>query len=256
MGRRCGIGTTATLSLRILLASAIGAAPALGADTRIAAAANFRDAAIEIGSAFEAATAHSAVFSFGSTGQLYAQIAQGAPFDVFLAADQRRARMSVDQGFGVTGSLFTYAQGRIVLFSMDSDLVAGAETLLSTDFVKLAIANPNLAPYGAAAVEALRKLGSYDRVKERIVRGLNVAQAFQFVYSGNADLGFVALSQIAHLSNGSRWLVPSNLHSPIAQDAVLLRRGVSNPAASAFLAFLRGPAADAVREKYGYGHRE
>ena len=202
------------------------------------------------------ATAHSAVFSFGSTGQLYAQITQGAPFDVFLAADQKRAQMSVDEGLGVAGSRFTYAQGRIVLFSMDDDLVAGPETLRTGKFAKLAIADPALAPYGAAAVEALWSLGSYDRVRERIVRGMNVAQAFQFVYSGNADIGLVALSQVARLSNGSRWLVPNNLHSPIAQDAVLLWRGISNPAASAFLAFLQGPEADAVRDQHGYGPGE
>ena len=233
---------------------AISAGPVLGGDARIAAAANFRDAAIEIGNAFEAATAHQVVFSFGSTGQLYAQIAQGAPYDVFLAADQERARMSVKAGFAVAGSQFTYAQGRIVLFSMDVDLVAGPETLRGGEFAKLAIADPALAPYGVAAVEALKNLGSYERVEARIVRGLNVAQAFQFVYSGNAGVGLVALSQVARLSRGSQWLVPDSLHPPIAQDAVLLRRGISNPVASAFLAFLRGPEADAVRNRYGYGH--
>ena len=236
------------------MGSAIAAGPVAGADARIAAAANFRDAAIEIGDAFEAATAHQVIFSFGSTGQLYTQISQGAPYDVFLAADQERARISVEAGFGVTGSRFTYAQGRIVLFSMDVDLIAGPETLRGGEFEKLAIADPVLAPYGAAAVETLKNLGSYDQVKARIVRGLNVAQAFQFVYSGNARVGLVALSQVARLSSGSQWLVPDSLHSPIAQDAVLLRRGISNPAASAFLAFLRGPEADAVRDKYGYGH--
>ena len=240
----------------MLWVTAIAAGPALGADARIAAAANFRDAAIEIGRAFETATAHKAVFSFGATGQLYAQITQGAPFDVFLAADQKRAQMSVDEGFGVAGTRFTYAQGRIVLFSMDGNLVTGTQTLRNTDFAKLAIADPALAPYGAAAVETLRNLACYDQVKGRLVRGLNVAQAFQFVYTGNAELGFVALSHVAHLSHGSRWLVPDSLHSPIAQDAVLLQRGVSNPAASAFLAFLRGAAADAVRAKYGYGPGE
>ena len=254
MGRQCSLGTTATLSVGLLCASAISAGPVLGADARIAAATNFRDAAIEIGSAFEAATPHQVVFSFGSTGQLYAQIAQGAPYDVFLAADQERARMSVEAGFAVAGTQFTYAQGRIVLFSMDVDLVAGPDTLRGGEFAKLAIADPALAPYGAAAVEALQNLGSYERVKGRIVRGLNVAQAFQFVYSGNAGVGLVALSLVARLSSGSQWLVPDSLHSPIAQDAVLLRRGVSNPAAAAFLAFLRGPEADAVRNKYGYGY--
>ena len=254
VGRLCSLGTTATLSVGILWASVISAGPVLGGDVRIAAAANFRDAAIEIGDAFEAASAHQVVFSFGSTGQLFAQIAQGAPYDVFLAADQERARMSVEAGFGVAGSQFTYAQGRIVLFSMDVDLVAGPETLLGGEFAKLAIADPALAPYGAAAVETLKNLGSYERVRARIVRGLNVAQAFQFVYTENAGVGLVARSQVARLSSGSKWLVPDSLHSPIAQDAVLLRRGVSNPAASAFLAFLRGPEADAVRQRYGYGH--
>lgn len=219
---------------------------------RIAVASNFREAAGEIGAAFEAATGHDVIFSFGSTGQLFVQITQGAPFDAFLAADQDRAERAVKVGLAVEGSRFTYATGRIVLFSMDEKLVAGPETLQEGKFTKLAIAEPASAPYGAAAMETLRALASLESVKGRIVRGLNIAQTYQFVRTGNAELGFVALSQIAVHDGGSRWIVPQDLHAPISQDAVLLRSGVGNDAAKAFLAFLRDPESDAIRSKYGY----
>ena len=227
--------------------------PARAAVARIAVAANFRDAAGEIGAAFQSATGHTVRFSFGSTGQLFVQIAQGAPFDAFLAADSERAAKTIEEGLGVSGSRFTYALGRIALFSIDDRLVAGPETLERSGFSKLAIAEPASAPYGAAAVQALQSLDLYAKLENRIVRGLNVAQTYQFVYSGNADLGFVALSQIARHSDGSRWIVPHRLHDPIAQDAVLLKRGQSNVAAREFLEFLRGGRSDAVRHKYGYG---
>ncbi len=158
----------------------------------------------------------------------------------------------MEAGLGVEGSRFTYATGRIVLFSIDDKLVVGPETLHRGPFAKLAIAEPASAPYGAAAMETLRALNSLEGVKSRIVKGLNIAQTYQFVHSGNAELGFVALSQIVLHSDGSRWLVPQALHSPVAQDAVLLEAGANSCAARAFLAFLRGPKANAIREKYGY----
>ena len=250
---RRGFGAYVAMALALATTESVTAAVV---DVRVAVATNFRDAVREIGTAYKALTARRVVFSFGSTGQLYAQIAQGAPFDIFLAADRARVTKAIDAQLAVADSRFTYAIGRLVLFSSDSELVAGSETLLSGRFGHLAIADPVSAPYGTAAVEVLRQLGCYDRVRERIVRGLNVAQAFQFVHSGNAELGLVALSQVVGLASGSRWIVPERLHAPIKQDAVLLRRGASNPAALEFIRFLRGPEADAVRAEYGYASED
>ncbi|MCO5056998.1 MAG: molybdate ABC transporter substrate-binding protein [Rhizobiaceae bacterium] len=219
----------------------------------IAVAANFTEAAKQIGDAFEAETGHDAVLSFGSTGQLYTQISQGAPFEVFLAADALRPARAVSEGYGVDGTAFTYAVGRIVLWSADADLVNGGETLTGGGFDKIAIANPETAPYGTAAVEAMKALGVFDALAAKIVRGNNIAQTFQFVQTGNAELGFVALSQIAADDDGSRWVVPSELYAPIRQDAVLLKAGTGNEAASDFLDFLKGDTATAIIEKYGYG---
>ncbi|MCB1488369.1 MAG: molybdate ABC transporter substrate-binding protein [Bauldia sp.] len=222
-------------------------------DVNVAVAANFTDAANEIGALFAEKTGHKAVFSFGSTGQLYTQINQGAPFAVFLAADQARPAKAVEEGFGVAGSVFTYATGKIVLYSTDPELVKGEDTLKTAGFEKIAIANPETAPYGTAAVEAMKALGVYDALAAKIVQGTNIAQTFQFVETGNAEIGFVALSQVATSEAGSRWIVPDELYSPIAQDAVLLKGGDGNEAATAFIAFLKGPEANAVKEKYGYG---
>jgi len=241
---------------RILLAFvavAVSAASAQAAQTRVTIAANFTEAAKEIGAAFETATGHKAVLSFGSTGQFYNQIAQAAPFEVFLAADQATAEKAVDAGFAVADSRFVYATGKIVLFSKDKALVKGAETLKSGRFTKIAIANPATAPYGAAAVAAMTALGVHDALRGKIVQGNNIAQAFQFVETGNAEIGFVALSQIASSDAGSRWVVPDDLYPIIAQDAVLLKTGADNPAARAFVDFLKGPEARAIKEKYGYG---
>ena len=210
-------------------------------------------AAKEIALAFTAETGHDAVLSFGSTGQLYTQITQGAPFEVFLAADTARPAKALKEGLGVAGSDFTYAVGRIVLWSADAGLVKGEETLREAGFDKIAIANPETAPYGTAAVEAMQALGVYDALSGRFVQGNNIAQTFQFVQTGNAELGFVAASQIAGSDAGSRWDVPSELYAPIRQDAVLLENGADNEAAKAFLDFLKGPSAATVIEKYGYG---
>lgn len=222
-------------------------------EVRVAVAANFTAAAKEIGALFEKASGHTVVFSFGSTGQLYTQIGQGAPFDVFLAADQARPEKALAEGLAVEGTRFTYAQGRIVLFSKDAGLVEGPETLKAGGFQKIAIANPETAPYGAAAVETMKALGVYEALQPKIVQGGNIAQTFQFVDTGNAELGFVALSQVAGGDAGSRWVVPGDLYSPIAQDAVLLKLGEGNEAAGAFVAFLKGAEARAVKERYGYG---
>jgi molybdate transport system substrate-binding protein len=228
-------------------------AVAQAGEVKVAVAANFTQAAREIGSLFEKATGHKVVFSFGSTGQLYTQITQDAPFEVFLAADQARPKKAVDGGLAVPNSQFTYATGKIVLFSTDPGLVRGEATLRDGKFQKIAIANPKTAPYGAAAVEAMKALGVYDTLSAKIVQGNNIAQTYQFVETDNAELGFVALSQVAGNNDGSRWLVPGKLYSVIAQDAVLLKWGANNAAAVAFLDFLRGPEARTVKEKYGYG---
>jgi molybdate transport system substrate-binding protein len=238
-----------------LVAFAAGGAPtsAQAGETHVAVAANFTDAAKKIGDAFEAATGNKAIFSFGSTGQLYTQISQGAPFDVFLAADEARPKKAVDEGLAVDGSEFTYATGKIVLFSVDPGLVTGEDTLRNGKFTKIAIANPAAAPYGAAAVQAMTSLGVYDKLKPMIVEGENISQTYQFIDTKAAELGFVALSQVVGRSDGSRWVVPDDLYAPIAQGAVLLKQGADNDAAKAFFDFLKGDEAHAIIESYGYG---
>ena len=236
-----------------LLASAAGVLPSAAAEVKAAVAANFTEAAKEIGRLFEKATGDKAVFSFGATGLLYTQITQEAPFEVFLSADQKTPKKAIADGLAVPDSLFTYATGKVVLFSKNKDLVKGETTLEEGNFEKIAIANPQTAPYGAAGVEVMKKLGVYDALAPKIVRGNNIAQAYQFVETGNAEVGFVALSQVVNEDDGSRWIVPANLYATIAQDAVLLKMGEGNPVAHAFLTFLKGPEARTVTEKYGYG---
>lgn len=243
----------ALLAVFSALALSLSAAVARAESAAVAVAANFTDAAKELWALFEQESDHRVVFSFGSTGQLYAQISQGAPFDVFLSADNVRTKTAIQAGFAVEGTDFTYATGRIVLYSSESSLVTGEDTLRKGAFQRLAIASPAAAPYGAAAVETMKALGVYDMLAPRIVQGQSITQTYQFVATGNAELGFVALSQVVGNSRGSRWLVPENLHAPIAQDAVLLKHGENNPAAREFLSFLRGPKARAVIERFGYG---
>ncbi|MBK9080720.1 MAG: molybdate ABC transporter substrate-binding protein [Rhizobiales bacterium] len=232
-------------------AAAWGASAARAAETHVAVAANFTEAAREIAVAFKAGTGHDAVLSFGASGQFYAQIVQAAPFEVFLSADDERPRKLAEEGLGVASQRFTYAIGKLVLWSRSAGLVTGEETLREAKFDKLSIANPVGAPYGAAAIETMKKLGLHDALKPKIVEGASIAQAFQFVETGNAEVGLVALAQIVG-KQGSRWLVPQSLYAPIRQDAILLKRGEGNPAALAFVAFLKGPQARAIVEKYGY----
>jgi molybdate transport system substrate-binding protein len=237
-----------------VVASALGAGlPARAAETNVAVAANFTDAANEIAQAFKQKTGHEAILSFGSTGQFYTQITQDAPFEVFLAADGERPRRAIEEGFAVPDSQFTYAIGKLVLWSKDPELVQGDQTLESGDFSKIAIANPDSAPYGAAAVQTMKALGVYDRLAPKIVQGNNISQAFQFVQTGNAELGLVALSQVVSDNEGSRWEVADRLYDPIKQDAVLLKKGADSEAARAFLEFLAGPEAATIIAKYGYG---
>jgi molybdate transport system substrate-binding protein len=235
-----------------LLASAAGSVSSQAAEVKVAVAANFTEAAKEIGALFEKATGDKAVFSFGATGQLYTQVTQDAPFEVFLSADQKTPKKAVTEGFAIGDTLFTYAIGKVVLYSKTKDFVKGEATLKDGKFTKIAIANPETAPYGAAGVEVMKKAGVYDALAPKIVQGNNIAQAYQFVETGNAELGFVALSQVIG-KEGSSWIVPESLYAPIAQDAVLLKKGEANPAAKAFLTFLKGKEATAVIEKFGYG---
>jgi molybdate transport system substrate-binding protein len=232
---------------------ALGAAPALAADTQVAVAANFTEPAKEIAAAFKAATGDTAVLSFGASGAFYTQIAKGAPFEILLSADAERPEKLEQDGLTVPGSRFTYAVGRLVLFSKTPGLVDPAgKVLITGTFDKISIADPAAAPYGTAAIETLRKLGVYDTLKPKIVQGASIGQAYQFVETGAAELGFVALSQVINESAGSRWIVPLADHGLIEQQAVLLKTGGANPAAAKFMAFLKGPTAVAIIKRYGY----
>lgn len=231
--------------------------PALAGQALVAVAANFTAPVQEIGKAFTAKTGHAVEYSFGATGKLYTQIVQGAPFDAFFAADDDTPAKAEKEGYGVPGSTFTYAVGKLVLWSKTPGLVDDKGAVLKTGtFAKVAIANPKTAPYGAAAVETLTRLGLLDAVKPKFVEGNNISQTHQFAASGAAELGFVALSQVILDPTGSRWVVPQTLYAPIHQDVVLLKKGAANPAATAFLDFMKGPEALSVLKKYGYEARK
>lgn len=232
-------------ALAILAASG----PASAQDARIAVAANFTATAQKLGAAFTAETGSEIAFSFGSTGQLYAQITQGAPFDAFLSADVATPARLLDEGLATEGSDFTYAVGKLVLFSTLPDLVTGPQSLKG-NFTHLAIAEPAAAPYGAAAMEVIEALNLTEALAGKLVIGQNISQTYQFVDTANAELGFVALSQVAGRTDGSRWVV-ENLHTPITQDAVLL--DADNQPAIAFLDFLVTDAARTIIRSDGYG---
>jgi molybdate transport system substrate-binding protein len=221
---------------------------AIAGEAHVAVAANFAVPAKRLAEEFGARTGHKLTLSNGSTGKFYAQIKSGAPFDVFLSADEETPRRLEAEKLAVAGSRFTYAVGRLALWSPKTEFV-DEQFLQAQKFSRLAIANPRLAPYGAAARETLEKLGLWQALQPKLVQGENIAQTYQFVSSGNADLGFVALSQ---LHTGSYWLVPERMHTPLRQDAVLLARGADNAAARAFLDDLRSaPARERIRS-YGY----
>jgi molybdate transport system substrate-binding protein len=219
----------------------------------VAVAANFVESAKALGVAFKAKTGDDLTISSGATGALFTQISQGAPFEVFLSADAKTAKKAVDGGFGVKDTEFTYAVGKIVLFSTDPKLVTGADALTAAKFDKLAIANPETAPYGAAAVAVMKKLGVYDTLRPKLVTGESIAQAYQFVDTKNAELGFVALSQVINRKGGSQWEVPAEDYAPITQDAVLLTPGKDSAGAKDFLAFLKSDDGIKIIESFGYG---
>jgi molybdate transport system substrate-binding protein len=228
------------------------ATPSQAAQTHVAVAANFIEPAREIAALFQQKTGHEAVLISGASGAFFAQITHGAPFEVFLSADEERPRLAVEQGFAVPDSRFTYAIGKLVLWSKVIDVTDGEAVLKAGNFSKLSIANPTSAPYGSAAVETLKALGVYDSLQPKIVQGSSIAQAFQFVDTKNAELGFVALAQLYGNTDGARWLVPENKHTPIRQDAVLLKTGADDEASKQFIAFLKSPEAHAIIERFGY----
>ena len=222
----------------------------------MAVAANFAAPMQKIAPLFAQDTGHKAVWALGSTGRFHAQIRNGAPFEVLLAADDETPARLEREGAGLSGSRFTYATGRLVLWSRQPDLVdPGGEVLKSGRFAKLALADPKLAPYGAAAIETMAALGVLEALRPRFVQGESIAQTYQFVASENAQLGFVALSQVVadgRIASGSGWIVPSGLHTPIRQEAILLRKGRDNPAAVALMQYLRSDKARAIIRSHGY----
>lgn len=242
------------LILLTLLACALGAR---AEEVFVAVAANFIQPMQKIAAAFEQDSGHKAKLAFGSTGSFYVQIRNGAPFQVLLAADDKTPQKLEQDGQGVAGTRYTYAIGRLVLWSRQPGLVdAQGQVLAGSRFHKLALANPELAPYGAAAVQTLSQLGLLAQLRPRFVLGENIGQAYQFVATGNAALGFVALSQVyvdGRIREGSGWVVPQTMYTPIRQDALLLHRGKGNAAATALLQYLRGDKARAIIQSYGYG---
>lgn len=241
------------LALTLLLAACV---PAQAAQVRVAVAANLAQAMEEIARDFRQATGHQALLVPGSTGKFYAQVRNGAPFEVLLSADQATPERLEREGFAVPGTRFTYATGRLVLWSASPGLVdERGELLRRPPAGKLAIADPRVAPYGAAALETLEHLGVLAAWRPLLVQGESIGQAYQFVASGNAPAGFVALSQVmtaGRIARGSAWLVPRELHQPLKQDAVLLRAGRDNPAAAALLQHLRSEPARAILRSHGY----
>lgn len=232
------------------------ASGAIADEVKVAVAANFTAPIQAIAPAFEKATGHKLVASFGATGQFYAQIQNGAPFDVFLSADDSTPAKLESEGATVPGSRFTYAIGSLVLWSADANYLDGTDAALKAgQFKHLSIANPKAAPYGLAATQVLAKLGLSEAVKGKLVEGQNITQAQQFVATGNAELGFVALSQVyqdGKVSSGSAWIVPAELYEPIKQDAAILKPGANNPAATALVEYLKSPEAAKVIESFGY----
>ncbi len=225
-------------------------------DVQVAVAANFAGPMQKIAAQFERDTGHKAVVVSGATGKFYAQIKNGAPFEVFLSADDEIPMRLEKEGAAVAGSRFTYAIGRLVLWSAKPETVdAQGAVLRNGNFAHLALANPRLAPYGAAAVQTLTALGLLDAIAPRFVQAENIAQAYQFVATGNAALGFVAMSQVfddGRLKSGSAWIVPAKLYRPIRQDAVLLEKGRDKPAAAALLKYLQSEPVRMLIKSYGY----
>lgn len=243
------------VSVVALLALNLSAA-AFADEIKVAVAANFTAPMKVIAENFEKASGHKAELAFGSSGKFYSQITNGAPFDVFFSADQERpAKLEKENGI-VAGSRFTYATGKLVLWSGKTNFIDDKAAVLKTgNFAHLSIASPKLAPYGAAAVETMKALGVFDKLEPKLVQGESISQAYNFVLTGNAELGFVALSQVyadGKLKSGSAWIVPGKLHTPIHQDAVILTHGKDNKAAAALVDYLKTEPAKVVIRSFGY----
>jgi molybdate transport system substrate-binding protein len=236
----------------IALALLFCASQANAGDVQVAVAANFTEPAKAIAAAFQKKTGHTVTQSFGPSGGFYSQIQNGAPFEVFLSADAERPTRLETEGLGVKGTRFVYAYGTLVLWSARPGFVDGKGAVLKGRYDHLSIADPAAAPYGVAAVETLKKMGIYDQVTAKIVKGTSIAQAYTFVSTGSAELGFVALSQVINDKSGSRWVVPKSYYAPIDQQAILLQPGAQDPAAKAYLDFLRSPEAISIIKSYGY----
>ncbi|MGE4521860.1 MAG: molybdate ABC transporter substrate-binding protein [Acetobacter sp.] len=235
-----------------VLAVTLAPAVAHAEQARIAIAANFIGPAKELIAAYTKKTGDTITPSFGSSGQFVVQIEHGAGYDAFLSADEAKPARLIQDGYGVQASRFTYAIGKLALWSPTPNLPASEATLRAASFQHIALCNPDLAPYGAAAVAALKALDVYQSLQPRFVMGMDIAQAYQFVQSGNAELGFVALSQLHAHPVGTVWLLPQFLYPPIRQDAVLLTNGAHNHAAQAFLSYLKSPEALTIITAYGY----
>ena len=236
---------------------AVGVSGAKADQVTVAVATNFVETLEHLKPLFEKASGHSLRIVAGSTGKLYAQIINGAPFDVFLSADQERPERLVDAGHAAPQSRFTYATGKLILWSADGarKLDKGAELLAARKFRKLAIPNPQLAPYGVAAQQVLEHLGLWQSLQGRIVMGENVGQTFGLIASGNAELGFISQSSYLSAGNGKKgvfWAPPAQTHAAIHQDAVVLKRAADSSAANAFAAFLKTAEAGTVLQRFGY----
>jgi molybdate transport system substrate-binding protein len=245
----------------IISSGAVVCATAKAEEVTVAVAANFAAPMQKIAQAFEQDTGHKALLAFGATGKFYAQIKNGAPFSVLLSADDETPARLEKEGVAIAGTRFTYAIGRLALWSKNPLLVDDkGQVLLSnaTDknsFKKIAIADPKLAPYGAAAIEVLGRMDALAKLTPKLVQGDSIGQAFQFVMTENAELGFVALSQIligGRITQGSVWVVSQNLYTPLRQDAVLLPLGENNAAALALMKYMRTDRAQAIIRAYGY----
>lgn len=243
-------------ALSALLCAALAHGSAHAAQAQVAVAANFAEPIKAIAAVLHKTTGHTLKISLGATGKLYAQIQNGAPFDLLLAADSKIPEKLEAEGLAVAGSRFTYATGKLVLWSAQAGRVdAQGAVLRSPGLGKVAYAAPKVAPYGAAAVEAMHKLGLTAALAPKLVQGESIGQTFSFAYTGNADVGFVALSQVlegGRLKSGSMWVVPQHLYSPIRQDAVLLQRGAQNEAARALIQLLKSPNTQDLIRSYGY----
>ena len=231
-------------------------APVWAAEAKVAVAANFAEPLKAVAAVLLKTTGHTLAITAGATGKLYAQIKNGAPFDVLLAADQATPALLEQDGLAAPGSRFTYATGKLVLWSANVNRVdAGGKVLTQTNLGKVAFANPKIAPYGAAAVQVMDKLGLTAALAPKLVQGESIGQTYTFAYSGNADVGFVALSQVlavGKLKSGSMWIIPQNLYAPIRQDAVILQRASHNEAALALMTLLKSPNIKDLIRSYGY----